>query len=58
VENGVTGYLRDGIDDLVDAVANVDRCSPTACRQRVADKFSAEAMIAGYLRVYAEAAAR
>jgi glycosyltransferase involved in cell wall biosynthesis len=58
VENGVTGYLSDGIDDLVDAVANVDRCSPTACRQRVADKFSAEAMIAGYLRVYAEAAAR
>ena len=28
VENGVTGYLRDSIDDLVDAVASIGNCSP------------------------------
>ena len=48
VENGVTGYLRDSIDDLVEAVANVGRCSPAACRARVEERFSARAMVQGY----------
>ena len=52
VENGVTGYLRDSIDDLVDAVASIGNCSPAACRERVATMFSAESMLAGYERIY------
>ena len=32
VENGVTGFLRDSIDDLVAAVADVGECSPADCR--------------------------
>jgi glycosyltransferase involved in cell wall biosynthesis len=52
VENGVTGYLRDSIDDLVEAVATVGRCSPAACRDRVAANFSSEAMLNGYERIY------
>jgi len=48
VENGVTGYLRDSIDDLVDAVASIGNCSPSACRARVEDYFSATAMVQGY----------
>ncbi len=35
VENGVTGFLRDSIDDLVAAVADVGECSPADCRRRV-----------------------
>jgi glycosyltransferase involved in cell wall biosynthesis len=53
VENGVTGYLRDGVDDLVDAVASVGNCSPEACRERVEERFSADAMITGYEHVFA-----
>jgi glycosyltransferase involved in cell wall biosynthesis len=52
VEEGVTGYLRDSIDDLVAAVALVDRCSPAACRERVARRFSSSAMVAAYEQVY------
>src|SRR5439155_8471660 len=52
VENGVTGYLRDAIDDLVDAVASIGNCSPAACRERVAAMFSAESMLSGYERIY------
>ena len=52
VENGVTGYLRDSIDDLVDAVASVGNCSPAACRAHVALNFSADAMVTGYERIY------
>jgi glycosyltransferase involved in cell wall biosynthesis len=52
VEEGVTGYLRVSIDDLVHAVQMVDACSPAACRARVAMHFSADAMVAGYERIY------
>jgi glycosyltransferase involved in cell wall biosynthesis len=48
VENGVTGYLRDSIDALVDAVAEVGQCSPAACRARVEERFSADAMVESY----------
>jgi glycosyltransferase involved in cell wall biosynthesis len=52
VENGVTGYLRDAIDDLVDAVARIDECSPRDCRRRVEESFSATAMVEGYERLF------
>jgi len=53
VENGVTGYLRDSIDDLVDAVASIGNCSPSACRARVEEHFSASAMVQGYEALFA-----
>jgi glycosyltransferase involved in cell wall biosynthesis len=52
VEDGVTGYLRHSIDDLVDAVGRVDRCSPVACRERVEAHFSAEAMVQRYEELF------
>ena len=52
VENGVTGYLRDSIDDLVAAVGDVGRCSPAACRARVEARFSADAMVDGYEEIF------
>ena len=52
VENGVTGFLRDSIDDLVEAVAAVGSCSPQACRQRVEENFSAGSMVLGYERLF------
>jgi glycosyltransferase involved in cell wall biosynthesis len=56
VENGVTGYLRDSIDDLVDAVASIGNCSPAACRARVEDNFSAATMVTGYERLFEQLA--
>jgi len=53
VENGVTGYLRDSIDDLVDAVASIGNCSPSACRARVEAHFSATSMVEGYEALFA-----
>ena len=52
VDEGVTGFLRESIDGLVEAVAEVGRCSPVACRQRVSDHFSADAMVDAYERIY------
>jgi glycosyltransferase involved in cell wall biosynthesis len=39
VDDGVTGFLRQSVDELVDAVARVGECDPAACRGRVADSF-------------------
>lgn len=52
VDDGVTGFRRDGEDDLVDAVGHVRDLDPAACRKRVEDLFSAEAMVRGYETVY------
>jgi len=54
VEEGVTGFLRDSIDDLAGAVGEVDRCSPTACRERVSRHFSADAMVTGYEKILSD----
>jgi glycosyltransferase involved in cell wall biosynthesis len=54
VVDGVTGYLRESIDELAEAVLNVDVLSARACRTRVEDHFSAGAMVDGYDRILAE----
>ena len=52
VDEGVTGYLRVSIEDLTHAVSMVESCSPAACRQRVQDHFSADAMVLAYEHIY------
>jgi glycosyltransferase involved in cell wall biosynthesis len=52
VDDGVTGFRRDGEDDLVQMVARVGELDPAACRQRVEDLFSGEAMVAGYEAIF------
>ena len=53
-ENGVTGYLRGSIDDLVDAVASIGNCSPSACRRYVDEHFSASVMVKRYEQLFTE----
>jgi glycosyltransferase involved in cell wall biosynthesis len=52
VSDGETGFLCPDLDAMVRAVGQVHRLSPEACRQRAEHCFSAEAMVAGYERVY------
>lgn len=54
VEDGVTGFVRDDVDGLVAAVAQIGSISRAACRARVERLFSDEAVIEGYLAVYGE----
>jgi glycosyltransferase involved in cell wall biosynthesis len=53
VDDGVTGFRRDGEDDLVDAIACLPLVSPAACRRRAEERFSATAMVRGYEGIYA-----
>ena len=52
VADGVTGFCRDGDDDLVESVLAVRTLSPANCRARVEKLFSAEAMVRGYEALY------
>ncbi|HEY5014442.1 MAG TPA: glycosyltransferase family 4 protein [Acidimicrobiia bacterium] len=56
VDDGVTGFRRDGTDELVAAVGRLDEIDPMACRARVEERFSAEAMVRGYTDLYEQIA--
>ena len=57
VEDGVTGFLCDDVDQMVEAVARLGEIDPDACRRR-AGRFSGGAMCRGYLEVYENVVAR
>jgi glycosyltransferase involved in cell wall biosynthesis len=52
VVDGVTGFLCDSVDGMVAAVPRVGEISPAACRDHVAQRFAASAMLDGYERVF------
>ena len=50
--HGVTGFLERQRRGLIAALRMVDRIDRAACRRRVADHFSVERMVEGYVDVY------
>lgn len=52
IVDGVTGYLRDGEEGLVEAAALVDQLDPMACRRHIEENFSVTKMVAGYEQAY------
>jgi len=52
VVDGVSGFIRTDIDDMVQAVGRLGQLSPEACRARVADNFTASVMVSGYEKVF------
>lgn len=54
VVDGETGFIRDDLNGWIEATQQVlaGAISSEQCRQRVLDKFSAEAMAQGYVRVF------
>lgn len=54
IKDGETGFLVDNLEEMIEAVRNIGRISPQACRQRVKTHFSAEVMARNYYNVYKE----
>ena len=52
VEDGVTGFVVDDLDDAVVAVEKAGSIDRAACRSRFEERFSAPRMTADYLKVY------
>ena len=51
IEDGVTGFICDDVDEMVEATERIGEIDPEACR-RHAQRFSGEQMCRGYLEVY------
>jgi glycosyltransferase involved in cell wall biosynthesis len=52
VIDGVTGFVRQDIDGLVMALANIERLSRAACRTDAEARFSSEAIVSAYEALY------
>ncbi len=52
VQNGVTGFLVNSVDEMVAAVGRLDEIDPKTCRRHMERHFDAHVMADGYLRVY------
>ncbi len=53
VGHGVSGWIADDFPGLIAGIRHAPSFSPLACRRWVEQRFSREAMVAGYLDVYA-----
>ena len=56
VQNGVTGWICDTVEEAVERVRQVDRLSRTRCRACFDERFDVRRMAADYLAVYARVA--
>lgn len=52
VQDGVTGFLVNSVDEMAAAVGRLDEIEPRACRRHIERHFDAPVMAEGYLRVY------
>jgi glycosyltransferase involved in cell wall biosynthesis len=52
VEDRVTGFLRDDLDELPAAIQRAGELDPLACRRRAAERFDLPVMVDGYEAVY------
>ncbi len=56
IDDGVTGFVVDNVDDAVQAVGRVETLSRLACRQQFETRFDARRMASGYLDLYRQLA--
>jgi glycosyltransferase involved in cell wall biosynthesis len=52
VEDGVTGFLVDGVKEMAKAIRNVHAISSETCRLAAERRFSMERMLQGYFHLY------
>jgi glycosyltransferase involved in cell wall biosynthesis len=52
VEDGVTGFIVEGRDQMAAAIRRLDEISSMTCRARAATRFSMERMVSDYLELY------
>jgi glycosyltransferase involved in cell wall biosynthesis len=57
VEDGLTGFLVDDVDEMASVLQHMDRFDRVSCRRRAQARFSAARMATEYQRIYEKAAA-
>ncbi|MDH4241896.1 MAG: glycosyltransferase family 4 protein, partial [Phycisphaerae bacterium] len=54
IEDKVTGFLVNSVDEAVAAIGKIDSIDRKKCRRRVEDNFTIDKMVSGYEKVYEE----
>ena len=54
VKDGVTGFVVDNEDEMIEAVKNIGSISREACRKHVEENFSIKKMVDSYIEIYKE----
>lgn len=52
IEDGVTGFLVDNVEQMADAIKRVDQIRPEDCRAAAEKRFSRERMVHDYFNLY------
>jgi glycosyltransferase involved in cell wall biosynthesis len=52
IDDGVTGFVRDHVDELPECLDRLSELDPRACRDAALHRFDASVMVAGYEAVY------
>ena len=52
IDDGVTGFLVDGVDAAIDAIGRIDEINRAACRAAVSARFTVDRMADQYLNLY------
>jgi glycosyltransferase involved in cell wall biosynthesis len=52
IDDGVTGFVRDGHDGLVEALGQVHELDRNTCRKVASDRFSSSRMVAQHVDLY------
>ena len=52
IDDGVTGFIANSVDDIVLAIQQIDKLSRSRCREVFEKRFTAETMVDNYERVY------
>ncbi|HZS11855.1 MAG TPA: glycosyltransferase family 4 protein [Nitrospirales bacterium] len=54
VEDGLTGYITENVDEMAEAVERLGGINRARCRQSFDERFTAERMVRDYVRIYEE----
>jgi glycosyltransferase involved in cell wall biosynthesis len=58
IVDGVTGFLVDDLDGMIEAVKKIDTIDRAVCRRHVEEHFSVQRMVEGYETLYSELAGK
>jgi glycosyltransferase involved in cell wall biosynthesis len=52
IEHGVTGFLGDSDEELIEGLQSIGEIDRAVCREQARERFSVERMVEGYVRVF------
>ena len=52
IDDGVTGFIVEDVDQMVDAVGHLHQIDAAACRQAVEDRFTVDRFVTDYEALY------